>query len=139
MPAWDRDVPFKFMGELDLEEEPLGAGPPPPDDAASDGAKIPGPGAVVPYDGGPADGGGDVGGDLGGDAVGDDADGDADADDAPDPVPVPEGVQQPRMSSRERRGVPPLRLIEIMAAASEADDGGAPSTYEEAVSGPEGV
>ena len=43
------------------------------------------------------------------------------------------------MSSRERRGVPPLRLIEIMAAASEAGDGGAPSSYEEALSGPEGA
>ena len=39
------------------------------------------------------------------------------------------------MSSRERRGVPLLRLIEIMAAAADADDGGAPATYEEALRG----
>ena len=43
------------------------------------------------------------------------------------------------MSARERRGVPPLRLIEIMVAASEVGGGGAPSSYEEAVSGPEGA
>ena len=131
-PAWEREVPFNFMEGLDLEEEPLGAAPPPPDDAVPDGADIPGPGAIVPYDGGPGYGGGDGVGDLEGDAGGDD-------DDALDSVPVPEGVQQPRMSLRERRGVPPLRLINIMAAASESGDGGAPSTYEEAVSGPEGV
>ena len=41
------------------------------------------------------------------------------------------------MSGRENRGVPPLRLIEIMVAANEADDGGAPESYEEALNGPE--
>ena len=44
----------------------------------------------------------------------------------------------PRTSQRERRGVPPLRLIEIMAAASESDDRGAPASYEEALQGAEG-
>ena len=38
-------------------------------------------------------------------------------------------------SGRERRGVPPLRLIEIMTATLEVGDGGAPSSYEEALSG----
>ena len=61
------------------------------------------------------------------------------ANDAPDPEPGPEGARQPRMSARERRRVPPLRLIEIMAAASEAGDGGAPSSYEEALCGLEGA
>ena len=32
------------------------------------------------------------------------------------------------MSGRERRGVPPLRLIEIMAAAADVEDGGAPTS-----------
>ena len=44
----------------------------------------------------------------------------------------------PRMSQRERRGVPPLRLIETMLAAEETANGGAPVTYEEALRGPEG-
>ena len=42
----------------------------------------------------------------------------------------------PRMSQRERRGIAPQRLIEIMLAA-ESDDGGAPATYEEALAGNE--
>ena len=42
------------------------------------------------------------------------------------------------MSQRENRGVPPLRLIEIMLAAEESDNGGAPATYQEALCGPEG-
>ena len=46
--------------------------------------------------------------------------------------------QVARTSQRERRGVPPLRLIEIMAAASESDDDGAPASYEEALQGAEG-
>ena len=77
-------------------------------------------GAIIPYGGGPH---------------ADDGDDDGDVDDASEP----EGVQVPRMSGRERRGVPPLRLIEIMTAASEARDGGAPSSYEEALSGPQSV
>ena len=42
------------------------------------------------------------------------------------------------MSQRERRGVPPLRLIETMMAGDESDNGGAPATYQEALLGPEG-
>ena len=42
------------------------------------------------------------------------------------------------MSQRERRGVPPQRLIEIMVAAEETDNGGARATYGEALRGPEG-
>ena len=41
------------------------------------------------------------------------------------------------MSGRERRGVPPLRLIETMAAATDAEDGGAPTNYEDALHGSE--
>ena len=41
------------------------------------------------------------------------------------------------MSQRENRGVPPLRLIEIMAVATEIDSGGAPVTYQEDLQGPE--
>ena len=41
------------------------------------------------------------------------------------------------MNQRERRDVPPQRLIEIMLA-SESDDGGAPATYEEALRSDEG-
>ena len=48
-----------------------------------------------------------------------------------------EGAQVPRRSSRKNRGVPPIRLIEMMVAAAEADIGGAPATYEEALRGPE--
>ena len=63
----------------------------------------------------------------------------SDVDDNEDDSPEPEGVQSPKMSERENRGVPPLRLIEIMAAASETDDGGAPASYGEALKGPEGI
>lgn len=42
------------------------------------------------------------------------------------------------MSARERRGVPQLRLIEIMGASIEAEDGGAPPSYVEALKEPEG-
>ena len=40
-----------------------------------------------------------------------------------------EGAQEPRHSNRENQGVPPLRFAEMMAAAAEAADGGAPMTY----------
>lgn len=48
-----------------------------------------------------------------------------------------EGAQVTGRSSRENRGVPPIRLIEMMVAAAEADSGGAPATYEEALRWPE--
>ena len=38
-----------------------------------------------------------------------------------------EGALGPRQSSRGNRGVPPLRFIEILEAAAEAADGGAPA------------
>ena len=63
----ERDGPFNPMEGLDLEEEPPRGddAPPSPNDAVPDGADISGPGAIVPYDGGPGDGGGDIVGDLG--------------------------------------------------------------------------
>ena len=39
-------------------------------------------------------------------------------------------AQEPRRSSRENRGVPPLRFIEILEVAAEAANGGALATYE---------
>ena len=62
----------------------------------------------------------------------------SDVNENKDVSPEPEGVQVPRMSARENRGVPPLRLLEIMTDASKADDGGAPASYGEALNGPEG-
>ena len=53
-------------------------------------------------------------------------------DDYPPPIegaPAPE----PRMSERERRGVPPQCLIEVMIAAEESANGRAPATYGEAL------
>ena len=43
----------------------------------------------------------------------------------------------PRMSGRERRGVPPLRLIDLMPVAADVVDGGVRTTYEDALNGPE--
>ena len=128
MPVWEREAPFNLMEGLDLEEEPPGAEdlPPPVDNDVPEGDNIPGGGAIIPYDGGPDVGDGD-----------DDGDDDGDVDNAPDLEPELEGVRLPRMSARERRGVPPLRLIETMVAASEAGDGGAPSSFKEALRGPE--
>ena len=48
-----------------------------------------------------------------------------------------EGAQGPRQSSRENRGVPPFCFIDVLEVVAEAADGGAPATYEEALSGPE--
>ena len=65
---------------------------------------------------------------------------DVDEDDDDDPPEI-EGAPVPnvlRMSQRENWGVPPLRLIEIMVAALEIDNGGAIATYGEALRGPEG-
>ena len=61
-------------------------------------------------------------------------------DEDDDDPPAIEGAPAPgpRMSQRERRGVPPLRLIETMIAAEESNNGGAPATYQEALLGPEG-
>ena len=119
--AWGEDEPIEFVYKENPPDGPpmeqLGAVvlvPPAADDAADD-------------DG--ANGGGDGG-------LLDDVN--EDDDDAPlriEGAPVP---NVPRMSQRENRGVPPLRLIEIMLAAEESDNGGAPATYQEALSGPEG-
>ena len=53
-----------------------------------------------------------------------------DVDEDDDNLPAIEGAPAPgpRMSQRERRGVPPLHLIETMMAADESDNGGAPAT-----------
>ena len=48
-----------------------------------------------------------------------------------------EGAQEPGRSGRENRGVPPVRFAEMLAAAAEAADGGAPMTHQEALSRPE--
>ena len=42
------------------------------------------------------------------------------------------------MSAWENRGVPSVRLLEIMTVASKADDGEALGSYREALNGPEG-
>ena len=112
---WGGDEPLNFMQGLDLEEDPPAAGVPPPVDGITGG------------------GGDDASGDDGSSGG---AGPFSDVDE--EETSVPEGVQPPRMSGRERRGVPPLRLIEIMAAAADVDDGGAPSSYGEALGGPEG-
>ena len=117
-PKVDNDVPFNLMEGLDLEEDPPGGGGVPPPDNA-----------MVGVDGADGDDAADGGGSPSGGGELSDSEDD-------DPLQI-EGVQQPRMSNRERRGVPPLRLIEIMAAAADAEDGGAPSSYEEALGGPE--
>ena len=62
---------------------------------------------------------------------------DEDEDDDPPEIegaPVPNA---PRMSQKENRRVPPLRLIEFMVAPLETNNGGAPATYGEALRGPE--
>ena len=111
MPVWEGEVPLNLMEGLDLEEELPGEDDPPP----------------------PANGDGSGGGSPSGERPL------SDVNETEDDPPEPEGVQVPRMSARENRGVPPLRLLEIMAAASEADDGGAPASYGEALNGPEGT
>ena len=102
--------------------------PPPPDDDddADDGRGIVAVGGVIPR-GGSSGGGSLVGGRPR--AGGPLADVDEDA------PPHIEGVQAPMMSGRERRGVPPLRPIEIMTAVADAVDGGAPATYQDALNG----
>ena len=117
-PAWGEDEPLHFDHVEDPTvdppvEEPGAIVPVPPAVDDDDGE---GPGADVP------DGGG-------GGGLLDDVD-----DDDP---PAMEGAPA-RMSQRERRGVPPLRLIETMMAADESDNGGAPATYQEALLGLEG-
>ena len=122
-PAWEDDAPF---------EPVVGMDPP-----------VNQPGAIVPVPpadgngGGDEDGGGLGGGGPGGGGPLDDVD--EDADDEPLQLEgVPEPQAGPRMSQRERRGVPAQRLIEIMAAAIDSDNGGAPTSYEEALQGAEG-
>ena len=109
---WADDNPLHLMEGLDLVEDLPGEDDPPP----PAGGGSPDDGGGSSSDGGPL----------------------SDVNDGADDSPEPEGVQVPRTSARENRGVPPLRLIEIMAAASEADDGGAPASYGEALKGPEG-
>ena len=60
---------------------------------------------------------------------------DVNEDDDDEPLAIEDAPAQhvPRMSQRENRVVPPLRLIEIMAVATEIDSGGAPATYQEAL------
>ena len=106
--VWDDDSQLHLMEGLDLAEELLGEEDPPP-----------------PADG---DGGGSS---SGGEPL-------SGVNDNEDDSSVTEGVELPRMSAMENRGVPPLRLIEIMAVASETDDGGATASYKEAQKGPEG-
>lgn len=106
------------MEELDLEEGPPGVDvPPPPDenDDADEGVGTVADGSVIPR-GGSSGGGSLVGGSTG---VGEPL---ANVDE--DAPPQIEGVQAPRMSGSEKRGVHPLRLIEIMAAAADVEDGG---------------
>ena len=94
------------------------------------------PGAIVPVPPADVDAAHDDDGGLEGGGPLDDVD--ADGDDDP---PEIEGVPLPnasRMSQRDNRAVPPLRLIEIMVATSEMDNGGASATYGEALQGPEG-
>ena len=74
-----------------------------------------------PIDG---DGGGRGGSPNGGEPL-------SDVDDGEDDPSESEGVQAPRMSGRENRVIPLLRLIEIMVAVNETDDGGACVRYEE--------
>ena len=125
-PQWVDDAPLKLVIGLDAPEveQPGVDVPMPPVDGELGG-------------GGPAAGGGDgpaVGDGGPGGGTLDDVDEDAD-DDILEGVPA---LHVPRRSQRENRGVPPPRLIEIMMATSESDNGGAPATYEEALRGPEG-
>ena len=109
--VWDDDSQLHLMEGLDLAEEQPGEDDPPP--PADD------------------DEGGGSGSPSGGEPL-------SDVDDNEDDSPEPEGVQVPKMSARENRGVPPLRLIEIMAATSRTDDGGALASYKEALKRPKG-
>ena len=116
-PKWEEDAPLNLMEGLDLEEEPPAVeAPPTPDDDHADG------GADVVAAGGGSPGGGSPGG--GSPGVGSSGCGGPLSDVDEDDPPQIEGVHVPRMSGRERRGVPPLRLIEIMAAAANVEDGG---------------
>ena len=122
-PIWGGDEPL----HLDYLEDPL-VDPP----VEQPGAIVPVPPAADDDDGeGPGAGGPDGGG---GGGLLDDVDEDDDDPPAIEGAPAP----APRMSQRERKGVSPLRLIEIMIAAEESDNGGAPATYQEALLGPEG-
>ena len=80
---------------------------------------------LPPTDG---DGGGGGGSTSGGEPL-------SDVDDGEDDPSESEGGQDEWEG--ESRGSM-LRLVEIMVAASEADDGGAPGSYEETLKGPEG-
>ena len=130
-PIWEGDEPLELVYAVDPPANPPMEQPgaivpvPPVDIDAGDGDGDGGPGG-----GGRADGGPGGGGPL------DDVD--EDYDDEPlaiEGAPVP---NVPRMSQRGNRGVPPPRLIEIMAATADMDNGGAPATYGEALRGPEG-
>ena len=113
-PAWGGDEPLHLdyvdNPPVDPPMEQSGAivpVPPVADDAADDDDDD-GPGADGQAGGGILD---DV---------------DEDDDDPPELEGAP--APAPQMSQRERRGVPPLRLIEIMVAAEETDNGGASAT-----------
>ena len=129
---WEGDAPLILMEGLDLEEAPPGvdAPPPPGDDDADGGEIVAARGGDVVADGGGSPGGGSPG-------AGSSGGGGPLSDVEENDPPQIEGVPPPRMSGRERRGVPPLRLIEIMAAAADVEDGGAPASYEDALNGPE--
>ena len=109
--VWDDDSPLHLMEGLDLVEKLSDENDPPP---TADG-----------------DGGGGGGSSSGGGPLSDVSDNEGNS-------PELEGVGVPRVSARENRGVPPLRLIEVMAASPEANDGEAPGNYGEALQGPEG-
>ena len=123
-PTWEGDEPLEFVyvevPPAAPTEQPGAIVPvPPADDDGADDNGAGGPGGGGPGSGGPLD---DV---------------NEDDDDAPLAIEDAPAQHVPRMSQRENRGVPPLRLIEIMAAATEIDNGGAPATYQEALQGPE--
>ena len=119
-PAWEGDEPLEFVY---VEVPPA--------------APTEQPGTIVPVPPADDDGaddngaGGPGGGGLGSSGPLDDVN--EDDDDAPLAIEDAPAQHVPRMSQRENRGVPPLRLIEIMAAATEIDGGGAPATYQEAL------
>ena len=114
------------MEGLDLEEEPpaVQAPPPPDDDHADGGGEVVAHGGECPGDGSPGDGSPGGGSPGAGSSGGGGPLSDVDEDDPPQI----EGVHAPRMSGKERKGVPSLRLIEIMAAAAVVEDGGAPAS-----------
>ena len=124
-PAWGGDEPLHFEYVENPQADPPVEQPgaivpvPPAQDDAADEDEGDGPGGEGPGGIGPLD--------------------DVDKDDDYNPSAI-EGAPAPapRMSQRERRGVPPQRLIERIVAAEETDNGGAPATYGEALRGPEG-